>query len=41
MESLIRGMTGSDPDVQKNSVEAVSLLLQVYYSPLWLIIDYS
>ena len=29
MESLIRCMTENDPDVQKNSVEAISSLLQV------------
>lgn len=29
MEALIRGISAGDPDVQKNSVEAISLLLQV------------
>jgi len=29
MEALIRGMSESDPDVQRNSVEAISSLLQV------------
>jgi len=29
MEALIRGLSETDPDVQKNSVEAVGLLLQV------------
>ncbi|KAF6024856.1 ARMC3 [Bugula neritina] len=30
MEALIRGMSESDPDVQRNSVEAISSLLQDY-----------
>lgn len=29
MDALVRGMNSVDPDVQKNSVEAISLLLQV------------
>ena len=31
MESLIRGMSENDPDVQKNSVDAIASLLQVSF----------